>query len=60
MYSVFLFRSNISYGCSLEVNGKLHESKGKQQDVELCAENVTVLGLCDSKVNGLNTCYITI
>ena len=52
---LYSFCSEITYGSSVSVEGKLIESPGKGQKFELIAEKVTVCGKCDPEV-----CFIEI
>lgn len=45
----------LAFGSSVEVQGQLVKSPSKRQNVELKAENITVIGNCDAKV-----CFLTL
>ena len=53
----------LSTGCSVHVEGDLVKSVGKDQDIEVQATNVTVIGQCDNDVSkclSAFTCCLTV
>jgi len=38
-------------GTSVKIGGRLVESPGREQDIEVNAESVEILGSCDPEVN---------
>ncbi|XP_051843172.1 probable asparagine--tRNA ligase, mitochondrial isoform X2 [Antechinus flavipes] len=44
-----LFKSNLTFGCSVEVQGVLVKSPYKKQNMELKADKIDIIGHCDSK-----------
>jgi aspartyl/asparaginyl-tRNA synthetase len=44
------FRSNLTTGTGVEIIGSLVKSPGKEQNYEINAQNLKILGECDSSV----------
>lgn len=44
------FLPSLSIGASAKLKGRLEQSRGRGQDVELVVENAQVLGTCDAEV----------